>query len=149
MGSMALGVSWMGWRHPAARHGQQRRGYSGQTSERSRHVVVGRVTFEVQGDEKTGFAAVSIVFEALQAVYAVLRTFGGRAAAAPVVVPFAMVASRLSIDERHGTNSRGRLRLHRTCHVLVDKLPELNFDFRLNSTDKVFFYFFVEYDFSY
>ena len=31
---------------------QQRRGYSGPTSERSRHVVVGRVTFEVQGDEK-------------------------------------------------------------------------------------------------
>ena len=50
---MALGVSWMGWRHPAARHGQQRRRYSGRTSERSRddNVVVGRVTFEVQGDE--------------------------------------------------------------------------------------------------
>ena len=45
---------WMGWRHPAARHGQQRRGYSCQTSERSRHVVVGRVTFEVQADEKLG-----------------------------------------------------------------------------------------------
>ena len=52
--AMALGVSWMGWRHPAARHGQQRRGYSSQTSERSRQVVVGRVTFEVQGDEKLG-----------------------------------------------------------------------------------------------
>ena len=51
---MALGVSWMGWRHPAARHGQQRRGCSGRTSERSRDVVVGRVTFEVQGDEKLG-----------------------------------------------------------------------------------------------
>ena len=44
----------MGWRHPAARHGQQRRGYSCRTSERSHHVVVGRVTFEVQGDEKLG-----------------------------------------------------------------------------------------------
>ena len=52
--AMALGVSWMGWHHPAARHGQQRRGYSGRTSERSHHVVVGRVTFEVQGDEKLG-----------------------------------------------------------------------------------------------
>ena len=38
---MALGVSWMGWRRPAAPHGHQRRGYSGRTSERSRHVVVG------------------------------------------------------------------------------------------------------------
>ena len=52
--AMALGVSWMSWRHPAARHWQQRRGYSGRTSERSRHVVVGRVTFEVQRDETLG-----------------------------------------------------------------------------------------------
>ena len=51
---MALGVSWMGWRRPAAPHGQQRRGYSGRTSERSRDVVVGRVTFEVQSDGKLG-----------------------------------------------------------------------------------------------
>ena len=43
-----------GLAHPAARHGQQRRGYSGRTSDRSHHVVVGRVTFEVQGDEKLG-----------------------------------------------------------------------------------------------
>ena len=49
---MALAVCWMGWRRPATPHGQQRRGYSGQISERSRDVVVGRVTFEVQGDEK-------------------------------------------------------------------------------------------------
>ena len=59
--AMALGVSWMGWRRPAAPHGQQRRGYSGRTSERSRDVVVGRESFKVQGDKKTGFAAVSIV----------------------------------------------------------------------------------------
>ena len=52
--AMAPGVSWMGWRHPAVRHGQQRQGYSCRTSERRRHVVVGRVTFEVQGDEKLG-----------------------------------------------------------------------------------------------
>ena len=52
--AMAPGVFWMGWRHPAARHGQHRRGYSGRTSERSHHIVVGRVTFEVQGDEKQG-----------------------------------------------------------------------------------------------
>ena len=73
--------------------------------------------FRGAGRRKTGFAAVSIVFEALQAVYAVLRTFGGRAAAVPVVLPLAVVASCLSISRRHGTNSRGRLRLHRTCHV--------------------------------
>ena len=74
-----------------------------------------------------------------------LRTFGGRAAAVPVVVPLAMVAFRLSISRRHGTKSRGRLRLHRTSHALVDKLPKLNFDFRLNSTEKVLFYFFVDF----
>ena len=35
-------------------------------------MVVGRGTFEVQGDKKLGlFAAVSILFEASQAVYAV------------------------------------------------------------------------------
>ena len=39
---MALGVSWMGWRRPAAPHGQQRRGYNGRTSERNRDVVLGR-----------------------------------------------------------------------------------------------------------
>ena len=51
---MALGVSWIGWRHPAAPHRQQRRGYSGRNSERSRDVVVGRVAFEVQGDGNVG-----------------------------------------------------------------------------------------------
>ena len=49
--AMALGVSWMGWPNSAARYGQQRRGYSGRTSERSHHVVVARVSVEVQGDE--------------------------------------------------------------------------------------------------
>ena len=39
---MALGVSLTGWRRPAAPYGQQRRGYSGRTSERNREVVVGR-----------------------------------------------------------------------------------------------------------
>ena len=51
---MALGVSWMGWRRAAALHGQQRRGYSGRTSERNRDVVVSRANFEVQGDEILG-----------------------------------------------------------------------------------------------
>ena len=51
---MALGVSWIGWPRPAAPHGQQRRGCSGRTSERSRDAVVGRETFEVQGDKKLG-----------------------------------------------------------------------------------------------
>ena len=52
--TLALGVSWIGWRHPAARHGQQRRGYSGRPPERSHHVVICRVTFKVQGAEKLG-----------------------------------------------------------------------------------------------
>ena len=51
---MALGVSWVGWRSPIAPHGQQRRGNSGETSESSSDVAPGRVTFEVQGDEKLG-----------------------------------------------------------------------------------------------
>ena len=46
-----------------------------------------------------------------------LRAFGGRAAAAPVVLPLAMMAFRLSIS-RHGPDSRDRLRLHGTCHCL-------------------------------
>ena len=115
---MALGVSWMGWRRPAAPHGQQRRGYSGRNSERNRHVCVSWLcNFRGAGRRNTGFVAVSIVFEASQAVYAVLRTFGGRAAAAPVAPSLALVASRLLISLRHGTNSRGRRRLHRKCHV--------------------------------
>ena len=51
---MALGVSWIGWRYSAVRYRQQRRECSDRISERSRDVVVGRVTFEVQGDEKVG-----------------------------------------------------------------------------------------------
>ena len=47
--------------------------------------------FRGAGRRKTRFAAVSIVFKASQAVYAVRGTFGGLAAAAPVL-PFAMVA---------------------------------------------------------
>ena len=39
---------------PRRPHGQQRRGYWGRTPERSRDVVVDRLTFEVQGDEKLG-----------------------------------------------------------------------------------------------
>ena len=62
-----------------------------------------------------------------------LRAFGGRAAAAPVVLPLAMVAYRLSISRRHGTNSRARLRLHRTFHAQVHNLPKFNFDFRLRA----------------
>ena len=62
---MALGVSWMGWRRPAAPHGQQRRGHSSRTSERSRDVVVGRVTFEVQGDEKLGLRRSRLLSQAV------------------------------------------------------------------------------------
>ena len=60
------------------------------------------------------------MFDALQAVSAMLKpsAFGRRPAAAPVVLPLAMVASRLLISLRHGTNSRGRLRLHGTCYML-------------------------------
>ena len=53
-GAPQLAADCFGRRQPAARHGQQRRGYSGRPSERSHHVVIGRVTFEVQDDEKLG-----------------------------------------------------------------------------------------------
>ena len=43
-----------GLAQPHRPHRSQRRGHSCRTSERSRDVVVGRVTLEVQGDEKMG-----------------------------------------------------------------------------------------------
>ena len=113
---MTLGVSWMGWRHTAARHGQQRRGYSVRTSERSHHVVVGRVTFEVQGDGNWVCGGLDC-FRNVAGGLRCAKDLRSRAAAAPVVLPLAVVASRLSISRPHGTNSRGRLRLHRTSHV--------------------------------
>ena len=45
------------------------------------------------------------------------KAFGGRAVAAPVVLPLAMVASRLSISRRHGTDLCCWLRLRGTCHA--------------------------------
>ena len=81
------------------------------------------------------------MFEASQAVYAVLRAFEGRAAAASVVLPLAMVTSRLSISRRPGTNLRGRFRLH-NMPCLGAQTTQI--EFRLNSTKEVFFYFFVE-----
>ena len=84
----------MGWRRPAAPHGQQQRGYSGRTSVRSRDVVVGRVTFEVQGDEKLGLRRSRLCLRRRRRSR-LLRAFGDRAAAAPVVLPLAMVPSRL------------------------------------------------------
>ena len=76
---MAVGTFWVGWRRqphpsPIAPRRQHRQGHSDnsdRTSERSGDVVVvvgGRVTLEVQGDESTGFAAVSIRIEASQVV---------------------------------------------------------------------------------
>ena len=58
-----------------ARHGQQRRGYSGRTSERSHHVVLNSwsCNFRGAGRRKAGFAAVSIVFEASEAALRLLR----------------------------------------------------------------------------
>ena len=44
----------MGWRRPKSPNGQQRRGYSDRTSERSRHVVGARVVGEAKRDEKLG-----------------------------------------------------------------------------------------------
>ena len=46
--AIALGMSWVGWRGPKAPRGQQRRGYSDQTFERSRHLVGARVVSEAK-----------------------------------------------------------------------------------------------------
>ena len=43
-------------RSSEAPRGQQRRGYSDRTSERSRNLVGARVVWEVKRDDKTGFA---------------------------------------------------------------------------------------------
>ena len=51
---MAPGVFCMGWCSPIAPRRQQQRGYSGQTSERSRDVVVVLEFLEVHGDEQLG-----------------------------------------------------------------------------------------------
>ena len=52
--AIALGMSWVGWHRPKARRGQQRRGYSDRTSERSRHLVGARRVREAMRGEKRG-----------------------------------------------------------------------------------------------
>ena len=47
--AIALGISWVGWRSPKALRWQQRRGYSGRTSERSRDLIAARVAWEEEG----------------------------------------------------------------------------------------------------
>ena len=62
----------MGWRRPKAPRGQQRRGYSDRTSERSRHLVGARVVWEAKRDEKLGLRRPLFYFEAPWTVYSVL-----------------------------------------------------------------------------
>ena len=74
---------------------KERRQCSYRTSEGTRDMMVARMSLEVRCDEKLVYGGFDFFFEAPQTVWALLRTFGGRAAAAPVVVPLAMAASRL------------------------------------------------------
>ena len=68
-----------------------------------------------------------------------LRAFGGSAAAALVVLPLAMLASRLSISRRYGTTSCGRLRSHRTnMSCLGAQTPQIEFRFS-TKFDKILF----------
>ena len=90
-----MGSLGWGWRRPKAPRGQQRRGFSDRTSERSRHLVGDRVVWEAKRDEKTGFAMALFFFEAPWAVYSVLGAVGPRAAAAPVALPLEIDGCRL------------------------------------------------------
>ena len=59
-------------------------------------------------------------------VYSVLGAVESRTAAAPVVLPLGNDGSRLRSSRRHGSNLRGLLRFHGTCHVRMDKIPKMN-----------------------
>ena len=77
----------MGWCRPKISRGQQQRGYSDRTSERSRHVVGARVVWEARRDEKLGLRRPCSFFYVPSAVFSVLEAVGPRAAAAPVALP--------------------------------------------------------------
>ena len=84
----------MDWRSFEAPRGQQRRGYSDRTSERSRGLVGARAVWEAKSLKNWVCDSLDF-FKARRTVKAVLRAFGGSAAAAPVVLPLAMATSRL------------------------------------------------------
>ena len=84
----------MGWRRPKAPRGQQRRGYSDRTSERSRHLVGARVVREAKRVKRWVCDGLEF-FAAPWAVYSVLGAVEPRAAAAPVALPLEIDGSRL------------------------------------------------------
>ena len=88
-------MPWVGWRRPKTPRGQQRRGYSDRTSERSRHLVGARVVWEAKRDEKLGLRRPLFYFEAPWTVYSVLEAVGPRAAAAAVALPLEIAGSHL------------------------------------------------------
>ena len=106
----------MGWRYPVALHGQQRRVYSGRTSERSRHVEVGRVTFEVRATKHWACGGL----DCFRSVAGGLRCARGRRT--PRCGCSGGPTSRkggFSPLNQPTTwyQLRGRLRLYTTCHV--------------------------------
>ena len=144
---MALSVFWVGWRRPIAPQGRQRRRRSGRTSERSRDVVVGRVTFEVQGDENCvcgGLDCVRGVAGGLGCAQGLRRSrcpcSGGPTSRNGRLSPLNQPTTQhqLSSPASITWNMPG----------LGAQNPQIEFNFRLNSTQEVFFSFFVEFDFS-
>ena len=85
----------MGWRRPKAPRGQQRRGYSDRTSERSRHLVGARVVWEAKRDEKLGLRWPCIFLRLRGRSTLVLGAVGPRSAAAPVALPLEIDGSPL------------------------------------------------------
>ena len=119
-------MSWVGWRRPKAPRGQQRRGYSDRTSERSRHLVGAHVVWEAKRDEKLGLRRPCFFLSRRGRSTPVLVAVRPRAAAAPLALPLQIDGSRLGSSRRQGTNLRGLLRFHGTRHVELDKLPKFH-----------------------
>ena len=83
----------MGWRRLKASSRQQRRGYSDQTSERSRDLVGARVVWEAKMNNWVCDGLEH--FEVPCAVLSVIEVTWSRAAAAPVALPLEIDGSRL------------------------------------------------------
>ena len=87
----------LGWAGagPKAPRGQQRRGYSDRTSERSRPMAGARVVWEAKRDEKLGLPWPCFFLRRRGRSTLCYRAVGSRAAAAPVALPLEIDGSRL------------------------------------------------------
>ena len=136
---------------PIAPRGQQRRECSGRTPERSRDVVVGWVTLEVQGDGKLGLRRPRF-FPGVTGGLACAKDLrrsrwgccGGPTSSDGGFSPLK--------KPRHGTNSRGQLRLHGAHLTSTNRCKnstKRKVNFRSRSKKKLFLlHFFGEFVFS-